>query len=123
MATIGRFRAVAKIGRFELSGTGAWLLWLVVHVAYLTGFRNKFTAVLHWATSFLGHSRSQRTATEQQVFGREALAHLPGGAADLVRQPSGARPRRRGVDSQEPGETEAARTELITRDKTPDEVS
>src|SRR5262249_1293412 len=38
MATIARFRAVAKVGRVQLSGFGAWLLWLVIHIAFLTGF-------------------------------------------------------------------------------------
>jgi NADH dehydrogenase len=59
-------------------------LWLTVHLAYMTGFRNRVTAVLHWATSFLGSGRSERTATEQQVFGRGALTLIPGGAAGLV---------------------------------------
>ena len=84
MATISRFRAVAKVGRLQLSGLVAWLLWLTVHLAYMTGFRNRVTAVLHWTTSFLGSGRSERTATEQQVFGRGALTLIPGGAASLV---------------------------------------
>ena len=58
MATISRFQAVAKIGRLRLSGTVAWLLWLTVHLAYLTGFRNRLTAVLRWTTSFIGNGRS-----------------------------------------------------------------
>jgi NADH dehydrogenase len=84
MATISRFRAVAKVGHVRVSGPVAWLLWLTVHLAYLTGFRNRVTAVLHWTASFLGRGRSERTATEQQVFGREALTRLPGGPAQLV---------------------------------------
>jgi NADH dehydrogenase len=84
MATISRFQAVAAIGRLRMTGPVAWLLWLAVHLAFLTGFRNRVTAVLHWANSFLGRGRSQRTATEQQVFGRAALTLLSGGTADLV---------------------------------------
>lgn len=49
MATISRFRAVAKVGCLQLTGLVAWLLWLTVHLAYMTGFRNRVTAVLHWA--------------------------------------------------------------------------
>ena len=45
------------------------------------------TAVLHWLVSFLGRGRSERTATEQQIFGRTALQRLEGGAADLVSPP------------------------------------
>jgi NADH dehydrogenase len=88
MATISRFRAVAMIGRFRLTGFIAWLMWLVVHLFYVTGFKNRVTAVLHWAVSFLGRGRSERTATEQQIFGRLALSRLEHGAHDLVSAPS-----------------------------------
>ena len=90
MATISRFRAVAKVGGFEATGPVAWFLWLTVHLAYLTGFRNRLSAVLHWATSFLGSGRSERTATEQQVFGRGALTRVPGGAAGLLERTASA---------------------------------
>ena len=65
----------------------AWLLWLAVHLLYLTGFKNRVGAFLHWSVSFLGRGRSQRTSTEQQVFARAALQRLRGGAADLVSSP------------------------------------
>jgi NADH dehydrogenase len=45
------------------------------------------TALLHWAISFVGRGRSERTTTEQQIFGRAALARLEHGAADLVSPP------------------------------------
>ena len=87
MATISRFRAVALIGPFRLTGVLAWLMWLAVHLLYLTGFKNRVTAVLHWAVSFVGRGRQERTATEQQIFGRMALNRLDHGAADLVSPP------------------------------------
>jgi NADH:ubiquinone reductase (H+-translocating) len=87
MATISRFRAVAMIGKLRLTGFIAWLLWLGVHLMYLTGFKNRVTALLHWAVSFVGRGRSERTSTEQQIFGRSALQRLEGGAADLVSDP------------------------------------
>jgi NADH dehydrogenase len=87
MATISRFRAVAMIGRFRLTGFVAWLMWLAVHLVYITGFKNRVTAVLHWLVCFLGRGRSERTATEQQIFGRSALQRLQHGAADLVSPP------------------------------------
>ena len=87
MATISRFRAVAMIGRLRLTGFMAWVLWLVVHLLYLTGFKNRLTALLHWSVSFIGRGRSERTATEQQIFGRSALERLERGATDLVSQP------------------------------------
>ncbi len=87
MATISRFRAVALIGKIRLSGFVAWLMWLAVHLVYITGFKNRVTALLHWFVSFIGRGRSERTATEQQIFARAALNRLKGGAADLVSPP------------------------------------
>ena len=87
MAIISRFRAVAMVGKLRLTGVVAWLMWLAVHLVYITGFKNRLTALLHWAVSFLGRGRSERTTTEQQIFGRAALERLKGGAADLVSRP------------------------------------
>ena len=50
------------IGRFRLTGFVAWLMWLAVHLVYITGFKNRVTAVLHWFVSFLGRGRSERNA-------------------------------------------------------------
>jgi NADH dehydrogenase len=87
MATISRFRAVAMIGKLRLTGFVAWLMWLAVHLVYITGFKNRITALLHWFVSFIGRGRSERTATEQQIFARAALGRLRGGASDLVSAP------------------------------------
>jgi NADH dehydrogenase len=87
MATISRFRAVAMVGRLRLSGFVAWLLWLAVHLVYITGFKSRVTALLHWAVSFIGRGRSERTTTEQQIFARAALSRLERGAAELVSAP------------------------------------
>ena len=87
MATISRFDAVALVGKIKISGLLAWLMWLGVHLIYLTGFKNQFTALIHWAVTFLSNDRSQRTATEQQIFARMALKRLPGGASELVSEP------------------------------------
>jgi hypothetical protein len=62
-------------------------MWLGLHLVYLTGFKNRVTALLHWTVSFVGRSRSERTATEQQIFARAALNRLQNGAADLVSRP------------------------------------
>jgi NADH dehydrogenase len=73
LATISRFSAVVSIGRFRFSGFAGWLLWLVVHLIYLVGFKNRVTAVLHWAVSFIGRGRSERVSTVQQAFARIAM--------------------------------------------------
>lgn len=87
MAIISRFRAVAMVGSLRLTGVIAWLMWLAVHLVYITGFKNRLTAVLHWFVSFLGRGRSERTSTEQQIFARSALGRLRGGTTDLVSAP------------------------------------
>src|SRR5690606_3573945 len=53
MATISRFKAVALIGKVRLTGFVAWLMWLAVHLVYITGFKNRVTAIGHWFVSFL----------------------------------------------------------------------
>jgi NADH dehydrogenase len=60
MATIGRSKAITQVGRIELGGFVAWLIWLVVHVYYLTGFRRRFFVVLSWAWSYLTFRRGAR---------------------------------------------------------------
>jgi NADH:ubiquinone reductase (H+-translocating) len=87
MATISKFSAVALVGRVRLTGFIAWLMWLGVHLLYLTGFKNRVTALLHWFVTFLSSGRAERVATEQQIFGRLALQQLERGAADLVSDP------------------------------------
>jgi NADH:quinone reductase (non-electrogenic) len=76
MATISRFSAVADIKNLKFGGFIAWMLWLVVHLMYIVGFKSRVTTVLHWIVSFLGRGRSERVATQQQVYGRLALEHL-----------------------------------------------
>lgn len=85
MATIARFRAVVSVGRIRIAGFIGWLIWLVVHLSFMTGFKNRFAAVVNWATAFLFRGRRQRTITEQQVFARtralEAAEELPSASA------------------------------------------
>jgi len=68
MTTVARFRAVVWRPPIRISGFFGWLLWLVVHVAFMTGFKNRFAAVLNWGFAFLGRGRRQRTITERQVL-------------------------------------------------------
>jgi len=100
MAIISRFDAVAMVGRLRLSGVVAWLMWLGVHLVYLTGFKNRLTALLHWTVSFLGKGRSERTVTEQQIFARAALNRLERGAAELVSAPGEYEARRAELEAQ-----------------------
>ena len=69
LAVISRFRAVAKVGRLSVGGVVGWLLWLVVHLTFLTGFKNRVSALAHWSVSFLGRSRAERTFTRREAAG------------------------------------------------------
>jgi NADH dehydrogenase len=60
MATIGRSRAIASLGRFEFDGFFAWLIWLVVHIYFLVGFKNRLFVVIQWAWSYLTYGRGAR---------------------------------------------------------------
>jgi NADH dehydrogenase len=73
MATIGRRRAVAEIGRFSFGGFFAWLVWLCIHIYYLTGFQNRLLVVLQWAWSYLTFHRGARLIVpkEWRFYGPE----------------------------------------------------
>jgi NADH dehydrogenase len=77
MATVSRFHAVASVKGLRFAGFLAWLAWLALHLFYIVGFKSRITTLLHWAVSFIGRGRSERTATLQQVFARQALERLP----------------------------------------------
>ena len=68
----------------RLSGFLGWLMWLVVHITFLTGFKNRFTALLHWSSTFLVGGRAERTITLRQTIGRVAIEEA--GGEDLMRR-------------------------------------
>lgn len=67
MATIGRSRAVARIGRVRLSGFLAWVAWLVLHIVYLIDFRNRVFVLLDWAWSYVTYQRGSRLITGHRL--------------------------------------------------------
>ena len=83
MATIGRNKAVADIGKVHSQGFMAWVLWLVVHLRSILGVRNKLIVMLTWAWQYFSHNNSMRTlvyATKPKMIRerikREATTHL-----------------------------------------------
>jgi len=66
MATIGRRRAVLQSGRLELAGFAAWLSWLLVHIYYLVGFKNRLFVVLQWGLAYLTFRRGARLIVDRQ---------------------------------------------------------
>jgi NADH dehydrogenase len=67
MATIGRSRAVAQIGKLQLSGLLAWLAWLTVHIFYLIDFRNRVVVLLDWAWAYFAYRRGSRLITGHRL--------------------------------------------------------
>lgn len=63
MATIGRASAVVATKRVAKHGLLAWLLWWVVHVMFMVGFKNRIVVVFHWAWSWLTFQRGARLIT------------------------------------------------------------
>jgi NADH dehydrogenase len=60
LATVGRSYAIVDIGKIRLTGLIAWLTWLVVHIYYLIGFRNRVVAIFQWAWTYFTYSRGAR---------------------------------------------------------------
>ncbi|OKH84369.1 NADH dehydrogenase [Mycobacterium sp. SWH-M3] len=76
MATVSRFDAVAKVGKLEFGGFIAWLSWLVLHLYYLVGHKNRFTTIIAWTISFMGRGRGQMAITSQMIYARLAMDAL-----------------------------------------------
>jgi NADH dehydrogenase len=73
LATIGRSRAVADIWKLQFGGILAWMIWLFVHIYYLTGFKNRLFVVFQWGISYLTYSRGARL-----IVGHDwRIAHKP----------------------------------------------
>lgn len=73
LAVVSRFYAVGQRGRVSVWGKPGWLLWLTVHLVFLTGFKNRAAALFSWSISFFGRTRGERTITLQQILARRAL--------------------------------------------------
>jgi NADH dehydrogenase len=63
LATIGHSKAIVDFGWARFKGLFAWLLWSVVHIYFLIGFRNRFVVAASWAWSYLTYQRGVRLIT------------------------------------------------------------
>jgi len=68
LATIGRAQAVAQLGPFHVSGLFAWLLWCVVHIFFLIGFRNRVRVMSEWMWYYLTFKPGARLLFEQPRY-------------------------------------------------------
>lgn len=71
MATIGRARAVAHVGGRAFAGLPAWLLWAVIHILYLIGFRNRLMTFLEWVWLYFFYDRGVRLITGRDAGGAD----------------------------------------------------
>lgn len=65
MATIGRAKAVANIKGFKFGGVAAWLLWSLIHIFFLIGFRNRFRVFAEWIWHYITFKRGVRIISER----------------------------------------------------------
>lgn len=63
LATVGRSYALVDLGPLKMTGFFAWVAWLVVHIFYLIGFRNRVVALFQWAWTYLTYHRGARLIT------------------------------------------------------------
>ena len=76
-AYLSRFRAVISVGPFRAGGLIGWFAWLVIHIAFLTSFRNRLGAILTWATAFSRETRRERAFSMQQIVaGRDLYTQV-----------------------------------------------
>ena len=66
-AYLSRGRAVVSVRNVHLSGFPAWIVWLFIHIGFLTGFRNRLGALVSWWPAFVRDVRRERTYTTEQV--------------------------------------------------------
>ena len=76
MAIVSRFNAVVKMNKAEVSGFVGWVMWLVLHLLYMVGFRNRAVAAFSWGLNSVSRRRWQLVATRQQLHARNAIRKL-----------------------------------------------
>lgn len=81
MAVIGRNAAVASVGPLRFTGVFGWLIWLLVHLYYLIGFRNRAVVLLNWGWNYLRRDRPIRMIThvDPDPLADDLAAWLPTG--------------------------------------------
>ena len=78
-AYISRGKAVVSAGPLKVGGFVGWVIWLFIHIAFLTGFRNRVGALFTWWFAFTRDIRRERTFTTQQIETRQDVYALPEG--------------------------------------------
>ncbi len=89
MAIVGRNKAVAQIGSIKYTGFLAWASWLVIHLGYLNGFRNRLIALINWVAMYLTFNRGARLISgesgwERAMARQEAAALLAASSRNVA---------------------------------------
>ncbi|HEY0839174.1 MAG TPA: NAD(P)/FAD-dependent oxidoreductase [Vulgatibacter sp.] len=88
MATIGRSKAVMEMGKLRIDGFLAWAAWVVVHIWYLVGFRNRFAVLADWAYSYFTFKQGARLITGRRLEAGRPTQVIQPSEIDLAAQPS-----------------------------------
>jgi NADH dehydrogenase len=83
-AYISRGRAVVSAGPLQVGGFIGWWIWLFIHIAFLTGYRNRVGAVLTWWLAFTRDIRRERTFTTQEIKNMTDIYTSPLGAGQAA---------------------------------------
>ncbi len=82
LATIGRHSAIADLGWIRLTGWVAWILWGIVHIFFLIGFRNRLAVFLNWIWAWLTYGRGARLITGDTTALAAAAKPIQGAMPD-----------------------------------------
>src|SRR5262245_32718691 len=88
MATIGRRRAVMQKGGFRSAGVFAWFVWLLVHIYFLSGFKNRLFVLIQWSWSYLTFARGTRLIVEKDWRSFKKREAAPAPAAEAAPAPA-----------------------------------
>jgi len=91
-AYLSRGRAVVSAGPLQVGGFIGWVIWLFIHIAFLTGYRNRVGALFTWWFAFTRDIRRERTFTTQQIETLRDVYTLPLGPAQPAVEPPAAAP-------------------------------
>jgi NADH:ubiquinone reductase (H+-translocating) len=94
MAAIGRRRALVQVGRWRSAGMLAWLMWLMVHIYYLSGFRNRLFVLMQWGWSYLTFARGARLIVDRnwRSYNRDAAPAQASASEPTAKAPASTRP-------------------------------
>jgi NADH dehydrogenase len=85
MATIGKTKAVVQMDKLKMTGLIAWLAWLVVHLLFLVGFKNKLAVLFEWIWSYCFSKRGARLITQKEWrFGKDEVQQVAVTAPGLL---------------------------------------